>query len=156
MGGAHGRAGTPTFSVVIAIWTEPAQEYARHRLLGSTERAEDAAPALAQAAWNAPSPCAQWTTLHVRGHLVDGRHQVAALITGQGPREPLKDPVAAVGGAPASAWAATTRHLDGLLGAVDPAAVVPSHHGAAASLTSAATSRPPGASYGLSVSPRGG
>ncbi|MFD9537357.1 TIGR03086 family metal-binding protein [Streptomyces sp. NPDC060010] len=79
--------------------------------------------------WNAPSPCTQWTALHVLGHLVDGQHQIAALITGQGPREPLKDPVAAAGGDPAATWAATTRHMDGLLAAVDPAAVVPSHHG---------------------------
>ena len=79
--------------------------------------------------WNTPSPCTQWTTLHVVGHLVDGQHQVAALITGKGPREPLKDPVAAAGGDPASAWAARTRHMDSVLGAVDPAAVVPSHHG---------------------------
>ncbi|MFC8217899.1 maleylpyruvate isomerase N-terminal domain-containing protein [Streptomyces sp. NPDC057362] len=79
--------------------------------------------------WNAPSPCTQWTTLHVLGHLVDGQHQLAALLTGQGLREPLKDPIAAAGGDPASTWAATTRHMDSLLAAVDPAAVVPSHHG---------------------------
>ncbi|MFD6938191.1 TIGR03086 family metal-binding protein [Streptomyces goshikiensis] len=79
--------------------------------------------------WNAPSPCTQWTTLDVLGHLIDGQHQIAALITGQGPREPLKDPASAAGGAPVSAWAATTRHMDSLLAAVDPAAVVPSHHG---------------------------
>ncbi|MEU9804179.1 TIGR03086 family metal-binding protein [Streptomyces sp. NPDC051000] len=79
--------------------------------------------------WNAPSPCTQWTALHVLGHLVDGQHQIAALITGQGPREPLKDPVAAVGGDPTSTWAATTLHMDSLLAVVDPAAVIPSHHG---------------------------
>ncbi|MFF0215115.1 TetR/AcrR family transcriptional regulator [Streptomyces vinaceus] len=52
----HGWAGTPALSTVIAIWTGPAQEYARHRLLGSAERTEDAAPVLAQAAWNALKP----------------------------------------------------------------------------------------------------
>ncbi|MEU9804178.1 TetR/AcrR family transcriptional regulator [Streptomyces sp. NPDC051000] len=52
----HGWAGTPAFSIVIAIWTGPAQEYARHRLLGSAEGADASAPALAQAAWNALKP----------------------------------------------------------------------------------------------------
>lgn len=52
----HGWAGTPELGIVIAIWTGPAQEYARHRLLGSAEQAEGAAPSLAQAAWNALNP----------------------------------------------------------------------------------------------------
>ncbi|MFB6521549.1 TetR/AcrR family transcriptional regulator [Streptomyces sp. NPDC056401] len=53
----HGWADTPDLGVVVAIWTGPAQEYARHRLLlGSTGHAADAAPALAQAAWNALHP----------------------------------------------------------------------------------------------------
>ncbi|MFC8217898.1 TetR/AcrR family transcriptional regulator [Streptomyces sp. NPDC057362] len=52
----HGWAGTPALSIAIAIWTGPAQEYARHRLLGSAETTEDAASALAQAAWNALQP----------------------------------------------------------------------------------------------------
>ncbi|MEU8825854.1 TetR/AcrR family transcriptional regulator [Streptomyces sp. NPDC048636] len=52
----HGWAGTPALTIVIAIWTGPAQEYARHRLLGSAERTEDAAPVLAQAAWMALKP----------------------------------------------------------------------------------------------------
>jgi uncharacterized protein (TIGR03086 family) len=79
--------------------------------------------------WNAPSPCTEWTTLHVLGHLVDGQHQIAALITGKGPRAPLKDPLAAAGSTPASTWAATTRHMDGLIAAADPASVVSSLHG---------------------------
>ncbi|MGW1776755.1 TIGR03086 family metal-binding protein [Streptomyces sp. NPDC002104] len=79
--------------------------------------------------WNSPSPCGGWTTLHVLGHLIDGQHQIAALITGQGPREPLKDPAEAIDRDPGAAWEATARRMDGLLAAVDPAAVVPSHHG---------------------------
>ncbi|MFB6521548.1 TIGR03086 family metal-binding protein [Streptomyces sp. NPDC056401] len=79
--------------------------------------------------WNSPSPCAGWTTLHVLGHLVDGQRQIAALITGQGPREPLKDPAAAVDRDPAATWDATARHMDGLLATVDLSAAVPSHHG---------------------------
>lgn len=89
----------------------------------------DVASRIPDERWDAPSPCTQWTTLHVLGHLIDGQHQIAALITGQGPREPLKDPASAVGGDPASAWAATARYMENLLAAVDPAAVVPSHHG---------------------------
>ncbi|MGW3059050.1 hypothetical protein ACWC98_24380 [Streptomyces goshikiensis] len=39
------------------------------------------------------------------------------------------NPVVAVAGDPASAWAATTRRMDSLLAVVDPATTVPSHHG---------------------------
>ncbi|WP_318218751.1 TetR/AcrR family transcriptional regulator [Streptomyces sp. SCL15-6] len=52
----HGWAGTPALTIVIAIWTGPAQEYARHRLLSGADRTDDATQVLAQAAWNALKP----------------------------------------------------------------------------------------------------
>ncbi len=70
-------------------------------------------------------------TLHVLGHLIDGQHQVASLITGQGPRAPRQDPAEAVTGAPVPAWDATARHLLDLLASIDPAVEVPAHHGEA-------------------------
>ncbi|MFI6210329.1 TIGR03086 family metal-binding protein [Streptomyces sp. NPDC051041] len=79
--------------------------------------------------WTSASPCPGWTGLHVLGHIIDGQQQIAALLSGQGPREPLRDPVEAVVGQPVTAWSATCRSMLDLLTTVDPNSCVASHHG---------------------------
>ncbi|WP_168220712.1 maleylpyruvate isomerase N-terminal domain-containing protein [Streptomyces sp. RFCAC02] len=77
--------------------------------------------------WRRPSPCPGWTGPHVIGYLIDGQRQVASLISGQGPRQPLADPAGAVTGDPAAAWAGTAVAVRELLTAVDPGVTVPAH-----------------------------
>ncbi|MFJ8011347.1 TIGR03086 family metal-binding protein [Streptomyces sp. NPDC096339] len=79
--------------------------------------------------WNSPSPCEGWTCLHVLGHVIDGQRQIASLLSGQGPREPMRDPAGAVAGEPAQAWAAEFRSMRERLATTDPSLRVPSPHG---------------------------
>ncbi|MFD9575374.1 TIGR03086 family metal-binding protein [Streptomyces sp. NPDC059982] len=79
--------------------------------------------------WSSASPCPGWTGLHVLGHIIDGQQQIAALLSGQGPREPLRDPAEAVVGQPVTAWTATRRSMLDLLNTTDPNSRVASHHG---------------------------
>ncbi|MFE3866141.1 TIGR03086 family metal-binding protein [Streptomyces goshikiensis] len=79
--------------------------------------------------WSSASPCPGWTGLHVLGHIIDGQQQIAALLSGQGPREPLRDPAEAVVGQPVTAWTATCRSMLDLLTTIDPDSRVASHHG---------------------------
>lgn len=79
--------------------------------------------------WSNPSPCQGWTGLHVLGHIIDGQRQTAALLSGQGPREPLSNPAEAVTGSPAAAWAAAFQHMQELLTGTDPNRRVASPHG---------------------------
>ncbi|MFJ8542440.1 TIGR03086 family metal-binding protein [Streptomyces sp. NPDC093586] len=79
--------------------------------------------------WTSASPCPGWTGSHVLGHIIDGQRQIAALLSGQGPREPLRDPSEAVVGPPATAWTATCRSMLDLLAVTDPNSRVASHHG---------------------------
>ncbi|MFJ4776766.1 TIGR03086 family metal-binding protein [Streptomyces sp. NPDC088762] len=79
--------------------------------------------------WNSPSPCPGWTGFHVLGHIIDGQRQVAALLSGQGPREPLRDPAEAVVGPPVTAWSGALRSMLEVLGATDPNSRVASPHG---------------------------
>ncbi|MQA83712.1 MAG: TIGR03086 family protein [Streptosporangiales bacterium] len=97
----------------------------RNTLAGVTDVAERV-PA---ERWQAPSPCPGWTALHVLGHLIDGQQQIAALITGQGRREPRSHPMTAVAGEPVAAWAAAAAHMNDLLTAADPTAVALTHDG---------------------------
>jgi len=43
---------------------------------------EQTAAAVAPSAWERPSPCPGWTARQLVGHLVDGHHQVQALLGG--------------------------------------------------------------------------
>lgn len=79
--------------------------------------------------WNSPSPCEGWTCLHVLGHVIDGQGQIASLLSGQGPREPMPDPAGAVTGEPSAAWAAVSTGMQELLSSTEPSLRVPSHHG---------------------------
>jgi uncharacterized protein (TIGR03086 family) len=45
-----------------------------------------------EAAWNASSPCADWTAGHVAGHLVDAARQTFALLVGAPPVLPTSEP----------------------------------------------------------------
>ncbi|MER5778126.1 TIGR03086 family metal-binding protein [Streptomyces sp. NPDC002039] len=76
-----------------------------------------------------PSPCPGWTTLHVLGHVIDGQRQIAALLTGDGPRAPRPDPLELVRGDPEADWRAAYTSMRELLEVTDPNGLVPSHHG---------------------------
>ncbi|WP_322780206.1 maleylpyruvate isomerase N-terminal domain-containing protein [Frankia sp. Cas4] len=68
--------------------------------------------------WDFMSPCPPWTARAVLGHLIDGQQQVAALLTGQGPRPPHADPDALADTAPAAAWQAAHRDIERVLAKV--------------------------------------
>ncbi|MFG2873533.1 TIGR03086 family metal-binding protein [Streptomyces sp. NPDC048337] len=96
------------------------------RALAGVDHVVDRMPAHG---WSSPSPCPGWTGLHVLGHIIDGQRQIAALLSGQGPREPLRDPAEAVVGQPVAAWADALRAMREVLGATDPDRRIASHHG---------------------------
>ncbi|MET9887047.1 TIGR03086 family metal-binding protein [Streptomyces sp. NPDC006430] len=101
--------------------------FARYqRVLADVSNVVDRVPAHR---WTSASPCPGWTGLHVLGHIIDGQQQIAALLSGQGPREPLRDPAEAVIGQPLTAWTATCQSMLDLLTTTDPNSCVASHHG---------------------------
>lgn len=55
------------------------------------------ADAVPEPAWDAPSPCADWTARQLAGHLVDGARQVQALLRRRPPLVPVTDPTALAG-----------------------------------------------------------
>ncbi|MDN5933059.1 MAG: maleylpyruvate isomerase N-terminal domain-containing protein, partial [Pseudonocardia sp.] len=55
------------------------------------------ADAVPEPAWDAPSPCADWTARQLAGHLVDGARQVQALLQRRPPLVPVTDPTALAG-----------------------------------------------------------
>ncbi len=71
--------------------------------------------------WDSMSPCPPWTARDVLGHLIDGQRQVAALLTGRGPRPPHDEPGMLAGAAPAAAWQAAHRDIESVLAEANPA-----------------------------------
>lgn len=40
--------------------------------------------------WDAGTPCTDWTVSALVGHVIDGAHQVSAMLTGQSPQAPVR------------------------------------------------------------------
>lgn len=93
---------------------------------------ERTAGAASPAWWDRPSPCGSWTARQLAGHLVDGHHQVQALLAGTGPLFPTTDPVALAalaGENPATALQGAAGQVGELLAGLDPGAVVATPRG---------------------------
>jgi uncharacterized protein (TIGR03086 family) len=100
--------------------TFSALDHYRHALVG----VDDVVARVGSDRWDSLSPCPPWTARDVLGHLIDGQQQIAALLTGQGPRLPHGDPGALAGTALAAAWQAAHRAIEQVLVTVNPAAQV--------------------------------
>jgi uncharacterized protein (TIGR03086 family) len=85
--------------------TRPDDAVARYlRALDRLGTVVDAVPAQR---WDAPTPCPGWSARQLLGHLVDGQHQVLAMLAGEGPRAPVPEPEALgalAGPDPAGSW----------------------------------------------------
>ena len=93
---------------------------------------EQTAAAVAPSAWERPSPCRGWTARQLVGHLVDGHHQVQALLAGTGPAPPTSDvpALAALAGPdPASALRGATTEVRATLAGLDPAVMAETPRG---------------------------
>lgn len=93
---------------------------------------EQTAAAVAPSAWERPSPCPGWTARQLVGHLVDGHHQVQALLAGTGPAPPTSDvpALAALAGPdPASALRGATTEVRATLARLDPAVMAETPRG---------------------------
>jgi uncharacterized protein (TIGR03086 family) len=100
--------------------TFPALDRYRHALTG----VDDVVARIEPDHWDVLSPCPPWTARDVLGHIIDGQQQIAALLTGQGPRPPHGDPGTLAGTAPAAAWQAAHRDIEQVLATVNPTAQV--------------------------------
>ena len=77
--------------------------------------------------WDIPSPCTGWSTQQLLGHLIDGQHQLNAMLTGQGPRPPITDPQALThltGDTPAMSWRRAHQATVAVLTHLDPTRIV--------------------------------
>lgn len=77
--------------------------------------------------WDTPSPCTEWSTQQLLGHLIDGQHQLNAMLTGQGPRLPITDPQALAhlaGDTPAMSWRQAHQATVAVLTHLDPTRIV--------------------------------
>ena len=76
--------------------TRPDDAVARYlRALDRVDAVVDAVPARR---WDAPTACPGWSARQLLGHLVDGQHQVLAMLAGEGPRAPVPQPQLAATG----------------------------------------------------------
>jgi uncharacterized protein (TIGR03086 family) len=71
-------------------------------------------------AWDAPSPCAEWSARDVAGHVIGGQHMIRALATGAQPPAVNTDPGRFAGTDPMVGWRAA--HKD-CTAALKPAAL---------------------------------
>lgn len=76
--------------------------------------------------WDRQTPCTGWTARMLAGHVVDGHHQIAGILTGQ-PRPPELEAaeLARIAGQdPARTWRHARREIDEALEAVPDATVL--------------------------------
>lgn len=77
--------------------------------------------------WEIRSPCPDWSARQLLGHIIDGQAQVVAMLTGQGPRQPVTD-LDELGrlasGHPVASWQRTQLATADALARVDPTASV--------------------------------
>jgi uncharacterized protein (TIGR03086 family) len=82
--------------------------------------------------WGAASPCPGWTARHLAGHLIDGHHQIRAMLRHSGPPHPITEPAAwavLAGSDPAAALRYTATTVDDDLAGLDATATISTARG---------------------------